>query len=97
LGKVAAALLLVGFSWLCSQQIGLLLVGQRPGLRVLLYQLDSQHKETYTKAEVEQLGREAIAAQFAVTPLFAIPGAAMLCGGLLAVWSRRSRNSENSA
>jgi hypothetical protein len=97
LRKTAVALLLVGFGWLCWQQVGLLLVGSRPGLRVLLEQLDAQPNATYTKAEVERLGREAVSAQSTVTPLFAIPGSFMLLGGLLAGWSARPRNGDNAA
>lgn len=79
----ALALLLVGFGWLCVQQMGLNLVGPRPGLRALLSQLDSKPKATYTRAEVEQLAREAVTAQFTSIPLFVLPGCVMFGGGVL--------------
>ncbi|MBX9902641.1 MAG: hypothetical protein K2Y28_17825 [Burkholderiaceae bacterium] len=97
LKKVAVVLLLLGFGWLCQQQIGLFLLGERPGLRVLLSQLDAPHKATYTKAEVEQIGREAVAAQYAVLPIFTIPGIVIVLGGLLAAWPRRPRSNDDAA
>jgi hypothetical protein len=95
--KIAAILLLAGFGWLCWQQVGVLLVGARPGLRVLLAQLDGQPSATYTKADVEQLGREAVLAQAESTPFFSIPGTVMLFGGLLGAWFVRPRFRESAA
>lgn len=88
---VAAALLLLGFIWLSAQQIGVHLAGQRPGLRVLLSQLDAKKKTAYTSAEVEQLGRDAVTAQFASSPTFVLPGCVMLVGGVLGLWTGRQR------
>lgn len=73
-------------------QVGVQLSGTRPGLRVLVSQLDASPKATQTRAEVEQLGRAAVTAQFEGTPLFVLPASMMLLGGGgLALWAVRRR------
>ena len=93
---LAAALLLLGFGWLSAQQIGLYLAGPRPGLRVLLSQLDSKPKTAYTSAEVEQLARDAVTAQFGSSPAFVLPGCVMLVGGVLGLSAGRRRRIESA-
>lgn len=94
---LAAALLLLGFVWLSTQQIGLYLVGMRPGLRMLLSQMDSKPKTAYTSAEVEQLGRDAVTAQSASSPVFVLPGGVMLVGGVLGLWAGRRRRIDSAS
>lgn len=91
------ALLLVAFGWLCVQQVGLHLVGGRPGgLRVLLSQLDAKPSGIYSREEAERIGRAAVKAQADINPNFVVPGIFMLSGGLMIGWSTRSRNGKNA-
>jgi hypothetical protein len=94
--RLGLVLLLAGFGWLLAYQAGVLLRGARPALRGTLVKLDQQPNKSYSKQEVEQLLSEAGAAQYDATPVFALPGALMLIGGLLGA-TRPRRISSNSA
>ena len=64
-------------------QLSAVLVGERPGLRVLLTQLDAQHDRSLAKEIAEQIGREAVSAQCESVPIYGLPATLMLLGGLL--------------
>ena len=91
--RFGIVLLLVGFGWLVTYQVGVELRGSRPALQGTLVQLDQQPSKSYSKQEVAQLLREAGVAQYESTPVFLLPAALMLIGGLMS-FTRSSSPAE---
>lgn len=91
--KTGLALLLLGFLWLVQLQVvSALRGGVRPVLDAQYKAIEAQKGRTYSAPEVEErVHATAVAAYDAAPSLFAIPGAIMLLGGLLA--ARRSREN----
>ena len=81
--KIGVILFLAGFGWLCWMQLSAVLVGERPGLRVLLTKHDALHDQTLAKEVAERIGREAVSAQCESVPMYGLPATLMLLGGLL--------------
>lgn len=95
--KTGLALLLLGFLWLVQLQVvSTLRGGVRPVLDAQYKAIEAQKGRTYSASEVEErVHTTAVAAYDAAPSLFAVPGAIMLLGGLLA--ARRSRGSPSQS
>jgi hypothetical protein len=89
--KIGLGLLILGFVWLIGLQASVLLgAGIRPVLAAQYKEIDSTPVRLYSRIEVEEKIRATARSAFdAGTPMFILPGALMLLGGILVALSKR--------